>query len=69
VGDRLEKVPLYAEAGIQEMWLVNLVEDVIEVYSAPVNGHYTATRIARRGESLSLPGGLPGAINIDSILT
>lgn len=33
--DRLIKVPLYAAAGIAEYWIVNLVEDQIEVYRKP----------------------------------
>ena len=34
--DRRVKAPLYAAAGIAEYWLVNLVEDQIEVYREPV---------------------------------
>lgn len=33
--DRLEKGSLYASAGIQEFWLVNLVDRVLEVYRDP----------------------------------
>jgi len=57
--DRDEKVPLYAEAGIPEMWLVNLSEAVIEVYSNPVDGAYSSVlQVARGGvlASASLPG-------------
>jgi hypothetical protein len=38
--DRQIKLPLYASVGIREVWLVNLIERVIEVYSEPVNGEY-----------------------------
>lgn len=33
--DRRLKVPLYAAAGITEFWIVNLIEDQIEVYREP----------------------------------
>ncbi len=33
--DRQLKVPVYAAAGIAEYWIVNLVEDQIEVYQEP----------------------------------
>src|ERR1043165_4040767 len=33
--DRLVKVPLYAKAGIREVWLVNLPEEKIELYAEP----------------------------------
>ncbi len=38
--DRGPKRALYAEAGVPEYWVVNLVEGVIEVYTAPANGEY-----------------------------
>lgn len=34
--DRLEKLALYAEAGIPQYWIVNLVDKVVEVYENPV---------------------------------
>lgn len=33
--DRSLKVPLYAQAGIPEIWIVNLLEEKLEVYRAP----------------------------------
>lgn len=33
--DRRIKLPLYARAGIPEVWLVNLPERIVEVYSEP----------------------------------
>ena len=33
--DRRLKIPLYAAAGIIEFWIVNLVEDQIEIYREP----------------------------------
>jgi Uma2 family endonuclease len=34
--DRLGKGGLYARAGIAEYWIVNLVDEVLEVYREPV---------------------------------
>jgi Uma2 family endonuclease len=52
--DREEKLPIYAEAGIAEYWIVNLIDDVVEVYRDPAGKSYRSHRLAKRGESLSL---------------
>jgi Uma2 family endonuclease len=66
--DRRNKIPLYAEAGVSEVWLVNLDEGAIEVYSKPTRGVYSKTRRAMRGEELLLPDALQGSINVDKVL-
>ena len=38
--DRTVKLPLYAEAGISEVWIVDVKERRVERYSGPVNGRY-----------------------------
>jgi Uma2 family endonuclease len=38
--DRTEKASLYAEAGIREFWIVNLIERTIEVYRDPSSSGY-----------------------------
>ncbi len=38
--DRLVKLPLYAEAGIPEVWIVNLGARQIEVYLEPKEREY-----------------------------
>jgi Uma2 family endonuclease len=49
--DRTIKLPMYAEAGIPEVWLVNLIDNVIEVYREPEAGKYTKRmRVARNEE-------------------
>ncbi len=35
-----EKAALYAQAGVPEYWVVNLVERVLEVFREPENGSY-----------------------------
>lgn len=62
--DRRDKIPLYAEAGIPEVWLVNVDEGVIEVFANPVGGAYMETRRASSGEELALPGELQGKISV-----
>lgn len=63
--DREDKLPLYARAGIPEVWIVNLPERIIEVYCAPAHGAYTQTRRVRPGEPIA-PSALPDAV-IDTV--
>lgn len=51
--DRDIKVPLYAQAGVIEVWLVNLPKEIIEIYSQPLEGRYQEIRLVKRGELLS----------------
>ena len=51
--DRDIKIPLYAQAGIAEVWLINLPKETIEIYSQPLEGAYQETRLVKRGESLA----------------
>lgn len=41
--DRKVKAALYAEAGVPEYWLIDLVHRAVEVYSRPVKGKYQRT--------------------------
>jgi len=59
--DREIKVPLYARAGIPEVWIEDLERDVIEVHRQPSPEGYQQLRIVRRGESLS-PEALPDLV-------
>ncbi|MFO0794626.1 MAG: Uma2 family endonuclease [Candidatus Brocadiaceae bacterium] len=38
--DREEKIPLYGRAGIPEVWLVNLIENCIEMFRSPSSEGY-----------------------------
>ena len=51
--DRNQKVPMYAINGIPELWLVNLREDVVEVYRNPRGGAYSEVTRLQRGETVS----------------
>jgi Uma2 family endonuclease len=44
------KIPLYAEANIKEVWIVNLKEECLEVYRHPLQGSYQAIHKYYRGE-------------------
>jgi len=50
--DRYTKIPLYAEANIQEVWIVNLKEECVEVYRHPRHGSYRDIQKYYRGESI-----------------
>jgi Uma2 family endonuclease len=45
-------MPLYAEANIQEVWIVNLNEECLEVYRHPLNGSYQDIQKYYRSESI-----------------
>jgi Uma2 family endonuclease len=50
--DREIKLPLYAAAGISEVWLVDLRAEKLERHTEPRDGIFTHIQIAGRGESL-----------------
>ena len=59
--DRDVKTPLYAEAGIPELWLVNLDEDYIDGLSDPVGSGYRTVRRYVHGDRIA-PALLPDAL-------
>ncbi len=60
--DRTMKIPLYAEAGIAEVWLVNLPRQTLEIYTEPENGKYKIVKKCEKSQTVS-PKLLP-AINL-----
>lgn len=66
--DRSVKLPLYAEAGIEEVWILNLHDDVLEVYTAPQGNAYSQSRNAKRGELIALKQVEGCTLNITDIL-
>ncbi len=53
--DRTTKFSLYAESGVREYWIVNLIDRCVEVYRDPQqNGTYSDTRVLHSGETLSI---------------
>jgi len=66
--DRERKLPLYAEAGIPEVWLVDLAAECIEVYRRPSPDGYEDVRRRCRGERLS-PQAFPDVeLAVDEVL-
>ena len=66
--DRDVKTPLYAAAGIPELWLVNLDEDFIDGLSDPDGAGYRTLRRYVRGERIA-PALLPdAALEVSQIL-
>lgn len=66
--DRDKKLPLYAEAEIPEVWIVNLPNDIIEVHQKPSVGLYQIVKIYKRGETL-VSEALPNLnLEVDTVL-
>jgi Uma2 family endonuclease len=58
--DREVKLPLYAEAGISDYWIFNLVKNHLETYTEPYqdsqgNFGYTVKRIVLPNQAIALP--------------
>ena len=66
--DRNVKRPPYAEAAIAEYWIVDLVDDLIEVHRRPEGGAYRHVERVGRGGSVS-PQAFPDVVlAVDEIL-
>ncbi len=50
--DRKVKLPLYAKAGISEVWIVNIA--ALERYTKPADGKYTEKQVLQSGASASV---------------
>jgi Uma2 family endonuclease len=53
--DRNTKSPIYAAAGIDEYWIVNLIDNRLEIYSQPEGDIYTNTQIVLPPRSINIP--------------
>jgi Uma2 family endonuclease len=53
VEDRGRKKQIYAKAGIEDYWIVNLVDSVLEVHRSPEGSSYSSVRVLRPGESIA----------------
>ena len=51
--DRDVKIPLYAEAEVPEVWLVNLPRQILEVYTQAEKGKYKIVRKYAKNETVS----------------
>jgi Uma2 family endonuclease len=67
VTDRTIKVPLYARAGIAEVWVVNIPEERVEIYTEPVGEAYQASAQFGRGEHAQSPTVAGLAVSVDEL--
>jgi len=66
--DREEKLPVYGRAGIAEVWVVDLVDLLIEVYRDPHFGGYGAKTVLRAGDRV-VPQAFPDvAVDVTGLL-
>lgn len=56
--DRSRKLHKYARSGVQEYWIVNLKQDVVEVYRSPSDGEYLDQTVAKIGDTIA-PAAFP----------
>jgi len=56
--DREIKIPLYASAGIHEVWVVDLVSEAVEAYRGPAGERYADVQRVGRGGTLA-PAAFP----------
>ena len=67
--DRQVKLPMYAEAGISEFWIVNLEDGWLEVYRQPTSaGIYNDVRYLHRGQTVDIAALSGPMIAVDDIL-
>jgi Uma2 family endonuclease len=67
--DRKIKLPLYARAGIREVWIEDLAHDLLYVHRNPVGEDYGTILILRSGDSVS-PLAFPDIVfRVDELLS
>lgn len=66
--DRDKKLPLYAEAEIPEVWIVNLPSEIVEIHTKPKFGLYQLVKIYNRGETVKSEAIQNLEIEVDKIL-
>ena len=65
--DREVKIPLYAEANIPEVWLIDVNQEVIEVYRNPLQGVYQDVQKLVKNQVLSILSFPDVNINVSEI--
>jgi Uma2 family endonuclease len=63
-----DKARVYAEAGINEYWVLDLAGERLRLFRQPDKGEFTETRIAGRDQKLE-PRGIPGfSVDVHELL-
>ena len=66
--DRNRKIPLYAQAGIPEVWLVNIQAGTIEVHYEARDYSFAVVKVFRRGDVLTSEILTDIKIKVDEVL-
>jgi len=66
--DRDRKLPHYGRAGIVEVWVVNLVDQAIEVHREPNFTGYSSTAILRAGDQARLLAFPDAVVDVGELL-
>lgn len=66
--DRGVKLPLYARAGIREVWIVDLPSEVIERHTDPSANGYRGLKKVRRGEKIEFAALPELSFRVDAVL-
>lgn len=67
--DRTAKKQIYAQAGIANYWIVNLVDRQLEVLLNPVDGDYATQQVVGTSSSIELTivPGMTAMVNVDRL--
>ncbi len=66
--DRAVKIPVYAQANVPEVWLVDLPSERVEVYRRPAQGGYADTHVAARGQRIRCQAFPDLDLSVDDVL-
>lgn len=66
--DRKLKLPIYARAGVAEVWIVNLPDEMIETYARPSGDVYEVSARRGRGEEVSSQTVAGLSLKVDDVI-
>ncbi len=66
--DRNVKIPLYAEGGNSEVWLVDINDQCVEIFREPVSTGYQNVQKLQRGQTLFIQAFPDININVDKVM-
>lgn len=66
--DRATKMRLYAQVGVPDYWIVNLVDKQIEIHRDPTAEGYKTIEIKRRGDAIQLVAFPDVTVSVSDIL-
>ena len=66
--DRVVKLPLYAHAGIPEVWIVDLQQRTIQTYAQPSDGRFALAGLQRPGATLRLAAAPALEVSVDELI-